>query len=84
MGDASASGQRGLHQKYRVERLDGKHVGRCIVLELDDSNTWDALLIYANTVESNGNVALATDVRRWVIQEQKLTDLPDSYEGWQR
>lgn len=76
--------ERGLYEKYRVERTDGKGVGRCIVLELDDRNSWPALLTWAETVEAEGYVALAADVRAWVLQAEKLANLPDSYEGWQR
>lgn len=74
----------GLFAKYRVERIDGKGVGRCFVMELDDPNTWPALLTYAETVEAEGYVALATDVRNWILTAEKIADLPDSYEGWQR
>lgn len=64
--------ERGLYGKYRVERVDGKGIDRCIVLELHDPNSWDALLTWANTVEVDGYVQLAADVRKWVITEQNI------------
>lgn len=64
--------ERGIYDKYRVERTDGRGVGRCVVLELDDPNTWDALLTWANSVEAEGYVALATDVRKWVLTAQDI------------
>lgn len=67
-----AVAQQGLYRKYQVTRTDGVGVGRCIVLELDDERTWPALLTWANTVEADGNIQLATDVRRWVITAQNI------------
>lgn len=63
--------ERGLYGKYRVERVDGKDIGRCIVLELDDPNAWPALLTWADTVEADGYEALAADVRQWVTESQE-------------
>ncbi len=63
---------RGLYGKYRVARVDGKGIGRCIVLELDDPNSWPALLQWADTVEDRGFGPLATDVRKWVTVEQSI------------
>jgi hypothetical protein len=60
------SDDRGIYDKYEVYRTDGKGIGRCIVLELRDPNTWAALLTWADTVEAAGNAQLAADVRRWV------------------
>lgn len=54
---------RGLYGKYQVERTDGKPMGRCIVLELDDPNAWDALETWAGTVGRAGYRSLALDVQ---------------------
>ena len=59
---------RGLYGKYEVQRRDGKPIkgGRCIVLEVGDPNTWDALLTWADTVEAAGFGPLADDTRTLV------------------
>lgn len=62
MGDRNV----GLIEKYRVERTDGKAVGQCFVLEVEDPNTWGALLTWADTVQADGYQALADDVRALV------------------
>jgi len=55
----------GLYPKYEVFRKDGKSIPQgCVVLPFDDPNSWPALLVWANTVESDGYVELAKDVRR--------------------
>ena len=56
---------RGLYGKYLVERVDGKPLkgGMCIVLEVGDPNAHEALHIWADTVEADGYVQLAEDVR---------------------
>lgn len=59
MGDRN----RGLIGKYHVSRVDGKPVGDCIVLPLEDPNSWDALMTWANVVEWDGYKELANDVR---------------------
>lgn len=76
--------ERGWYRKYDVKRTDGKYLGPCFVLELEDPKTWPALLTFAETVEAEGNVQLATDIRRRVLNEERIAALPDSYEGWQR
>jgi hypothetical protein len=63
---------KGLYGKYRVERFDGKGIGRCIVLELDDPNTWPALKVWADTVEDRGFGPLAADVRKWIAVEESI------------
>lgn len=83
MGDRTT----GLIEKYRVERTDGKPMGPCIVLELDDRNAWPALLTWAETVENDGYVALAADVRKAVLARQRVEDVYENVadgEGWQR
>lgn len=57
---------RGLYEKYRVERTDGKTVGPCIVLELDDPNSWEALILWCNTVRRAGYEELGLDVMQQV------------------
>lgn len=79
--------ERGLYGKYRVERVDGKHVGRCFVLELDDRKTWSALLTWAESVEAEGNATLAADVRKAVLAREHVDDVLKNVtdgEGWQR
>lgn len=61
---------KGLYVKYAVHRLDGKDIGQCFVLELDDEKTWPALLVWAQTVEVHGNLLLADDIRRLVQERQ--------------
>lgn len=73
--------QSGLYKKYSVTRTDGRAVGRCIVLELEDRRTWPALLTWADTVEAEGDVRLATDVRRWVITAQDIARMDAHIEG---
>jgi len=58
------SKEEGLKHKYNVERTDGKSLGSCIVLEIDDPNAWPALRVWADTVEADGYEKLAEDVRR--------------------
>lgn len=53
----------GLEGRYIVERVDGKPVGGCIVLEFKDTNSWDAIELWAETVDNNGYHQLAADVR---------------------
>ncbi len=67
MGDR----EMGLFGKYRVERVDGKSIDRCIVLELHDPNSWPALRVWADTVEADGYTALAHDVRDWIQQASR-------------
>lgn len=57
---------KGLYGKYRVERVDGKDPGECIVLQLDDPNSWAALRTWADVVEAAGYGPLAVDTRRRV------------------
>lgn len=55
---------RGLYEKYRVERIDGKPLkgGMCIVLELGDPNARPALLMWARTMQERGFEALSDDM----------------------
>lgn len=62
--------ERGLYEKYKVERTDGKSIGQCFVLELDDPNSWDALIIWSNTLRHDGYEELAWDVIQLVAREQ--------------
>lgn len=56
------SREEGLKHKYHVERVDGKPLGQCIVLEFDDPNAWPALTVWAETVRANGYERLSDDV----------------------
>ena len=64
----------GLYEKYRVDRVDGKPLGRCIVLELKDPNSWNALLEWADSVAIDGYENLAEDVRASVSHAMKAAD----------
>lgn len=66
------SDDRGVYEKYEVIRLDGKGVGECFVLELDDERTWDALMVWANTVEADGNAELANGIRQQVLARMRI------------
>lgn len=74
----------GLIGKYRVERVDGKPLkgGRCIVLELGDPNTWDAMLTWADTVERKGYKALAIDVRAMVNEARGEQEAEPTVDSW--
>jgi ribosomal protein L37AE/L43A len=78
---------KGMYAKYRVKRLDGKEMDSCIVLELTDPNSWPALRTWADTVEADGYVPLAAEMRAKVDQyEQDHAECPDcgekgSYDG---
>lgn len=43
--------ERGLYAKYRVEKINGKPVGECFVLEAHDPNAIPALRAYAQACE---------------------------------
>lgn len=70
-----------LYEKYRVERTDGKSVGPCFVLELDDPKAWDALLTWADTLDSWGKVTLATQIRKRVLGRMKVHQRLDQLFG---
>ena len=53
----------GLTKRYNVERVDGKPVGECIVLEFRDPNARPAIAAFADAVEKDGYVNLANDLR---------------------
>lgn len=53
----------GLIEKYIVERVDGKLVRWCFVLEDTDPLAVPALQAYADAAEAAGYVALASDLR---------------------
>ena len=62
--------QKGLYQKYKVSRQDGKIITEgCFVLELKDPKARKALLTYATEVLKEGyDKELAYDLRAWVGQ----------------
>ena len=67
--------KRGLYQKYRVERTDGrdkpgeKHHGcKYFVIDLThDPLAVQVMLEYARLSEEHGNDALASDIRRRIF-----------------
>lgn len=62
--------QRGLYEKYKVERVDGKPVGICLVLELKDPNARAGIKAFADAVRGSGYIELANDI------EALLSNLP--------
>lgn len=52
----------GLYRKYRVERVDGKPVDWCFVLQDTDPLAVPALLAYAKAAEAAGETTLAFDL----------------------
>ena len=60
--------QRGLYGKYRVEKVNGKPVGQCFVLEEHDPHAIAALRAYIDSC-ADEFPSLATDlelmVERW-------------------
>lgn len=54
--------QRGMYPKYRVEKLNGKPVGPCFVLEFKDRHARAALRAYAVSCEAEFP-KLAADLR---------------------
>ncbi|MFW5497733.1 MULTISPECIES: hypothetical protein [unclassified Maridesulfovibrio] len=55
--------EKGLYDKYIVQRTDGKPIkGGCIVLEFDDPNAWAAINQYAFTVQAAGYEKLAGNI----------------------
>lgn len=64
--------QLGLYPKYRVEKLSGKPVGECFVLEADDPHAVAALRAYAESCHGKFG-PLAADLLdmadRWQSQQ---------------
>lgn len=60
---------RGLYGKYRVEKVSGKPVGECFVLEEHDPNALPALQTYAETVKQ-AFPALAVDLAAMITRWQ--------------
>ena len=53
--------ERGLYPKYRVEKLNGRPIGECFVLEQHDPHAVAALRAYADSCAADFP-ALATDL----------------------
>jgi len=53
--------ERGLYGKYRVEKISGKPIGQCFVLEEHDPFAWVALYAYAQACRDKFP-ALASDL----------------------
>jgi len=75
--------EKGLYDKYIVQRTDGKPIkGGCIVLEFDDENAWAALNQYAFTVQDAGYEKLADDIHDKLMavvdaRVDRLMSMPD-------
>lgn len=55
--------ERGLYQKYVVDRTDGKPIEHgCIVLEWDDPNARKGIKAFSEAVRADGYDALADDL----------------------
>jgi len=54
--------ERGLYQKYNVERTDGKPCGDCIVLEFRDPNARLGIKAFSRRVRRQGYIPLADDL----------------------
>lgn len=57
--------ERGLYAKYRVEKVNGKPVGECFVLEAHDRHAIEALRAYAQSCV-NDYPSLSTEQRNAV------------------
>lgn len=66
---------RGLYGKYKIERTDGRPVGQCIVLEVDDPNTWNAITVWAATVLREGYQVLGLDALELVEEARRKAGL---------
>lgn len=57
--------EKGLYQKYIVERTDGKPIkGGCLVLEFGDKNAASAINEFAKTLRADGYEKLADDIEQ--------------------
>lgn len=56
-----------MYPKYHVEKLNGKPVGPCFVLEFDDPHARAAVAAYADSCEGD-YPALAADLRRTLAE----------------
>lgn len=54
--------EKGLYQKYKVEKLNGKELGECIVLEFNDPNGREGIKAFAAAVGRAGFVQLERDL----------------------
>jgi hypothetical protein len=55
--------ERGLFEKYHVERVDGKPMpAGCIVLEWKDTNAWPGIAAFSRAVRSAGYLQLSDDL----------------------
>jgi len=54
--------ERGLYQKYNVERVDGRPTGDCIVLEFKDPNARAGIRAFSKEVKKKGYSPLADDL----------------------
>ncbi len=75
MGDKN----KGLYQKYHVERTDGKPITEgCIVLEWDDQNALEGIKAFSKAVRKNGYIKLADEL------DEKLSKLMPPKPGYMR
>ena len=54
--------QRGFYKKYNVERLDGKPIKNCVVLEFDDPNARIGISAFSKAVRADGYIKLANNL----------------------
>ena len=72
---------KGLYQKYKVERNDGKEITTgSFVLELKDQHARTAILAYASALEKSGEKKdLVYDLRTWVAKHQAPEEHSNTY-----
>jgi len=63
--------KRGLYNKYKVERNDGKPVGDCIVLEFDDPIAREGIDAWKNAMLCAGYEQVYWDVKRALIKARE-------------
>lgn len=60
----TAEKHKGLYQKYKVEKLNGRPMGEkgCIVLEFDDPIAKEAIITWAKSMRDAGYVQVWKDI----------------------
>lgn len=74
---------RGLYPKYRVEKINGKPVGECFVLEEHDPHAIAALRAYAESCCTEFQ-SLATDLVLMAERWEETTDPVDAHRALQK
>ncbi len=62
MDNETIEKHKGLYQKYKVEKLSGRPIGDCIVLEFDDPIAKDAIVTWAKSMRDAGYVQVWKDI----------------------